>query len=230
MPDEKPQPSETGDQKSGIQIPKERFDEVSAAAKDAKARAESAEAKYQEVLKGREADAARIAALERRFAPEREEPEYEDPAEKAAKEVAVLRKRLDDREAEERTQAAYRADGAAITAAMEKAGVEDKKKGAEALATQYGAAKHFGGAWDPVASAEAYRKDEKEAAELRARAARDNADATRSAITGSGSPPAVATTPPPKRPEPGEKEYRAKLATWEADMEARIIAEARAGG
>lgn len=228
MPEPNPQSSDTGNAPSGIQIPKERFDEVAAQVKEARARADAAERKFQESEKARQADQARLTAIERRFAPD-PEPDYVDPAEKALSEVAELRKRMAERDESERIQKQYRDDGAAISAAIETAGIADKKKASEALAMQYGAARHFGNAWDPAAAAKVFREEEKEAAELRARAARDNADATRSAITGSGSAPAVATTPPPKRPEPGEEDFRGKLGAWEAEMERRIIAEARAG-
>lgn len=234
MPDDTAQPSDTGKAgTSGIQIPKERFDEVSALAKAAATRAEAAERRFQESEAKRaaehQADARRIEALERRFAPE-PEVEYEDPAEKALKEIQALNRKLAERDEREAVQATYRADGAAIMTAIKKAGIQDTEKAAEALSTKYGASKHFGMEWDPEKAATAYRDDEKAADELRARAARDNANATQSAITGSGSAPAVATTPPPKRPSPAEDDYRTKYAAWERDMEARIIAETRAAG
>lgn len=222
------QPSDTG--KSGIQIPKERFDEVSAQAKEAKERAAEAERKFQASETARLADAKRIEALERRFAPEPEESVYMDPGEKALAELEALKTRFAAREAAEEMQARYRADGNAITSAIDAAGIEDKKKASEALATQYGASKHFGSAWDPVASAKAYREEEKAVAELRARAAKDNADATRSVITGSASAPAVSTAPLPKRPSPAEENYSTKVREWEAAMEKRLVEEARAAG
>ena len=236
MPDEQALPGDKGD-KSGIMIPKERFDEVSAKVAEARAMAEAAEGKYQAVVKERAAEAtqraaevARLEALERRFAPEADPDVYEDPAEKALNQVVALTKKLEERDAQERLLAQYRAGGAAIMAAMEAAGIVDKKKAGDALGIQYGAAKHFGQQWDPAAAAKAWREEEKAVAELRAKAALDDNDATRSAITGGASRPTVVTGPAPTRPTPWEEGYSAKILAWERDMEQRLINEARAGG
>lgn len=227
MPETTSQPGDTGT--SGIQIPQERFNEVLAKAREATERATAAEAKYQALLTAQAADAKRLEAIERRFAPEPSD-EYEDPADKALAAVSALTKRLEEREKRETQEAERHGAAMQITAAIKKAGIEDTEAAQRRLAEAYGSSRYFGHEWDPEAAAASFRESEKKLAAALAAADHHNTDATRSALHGGGSPPAPATSPPPPRPTPFEEDYREKIAAWNQDMEQRVLAEARAAG
>lgn len=216
-------------QAQGILIPKERFDEVAFAAREARARAEAAERRYEQLVKVQQADAERLQAMERRFAPD-PEPAWEDPAERAVREIAELRARLEERDRRDADRDAQATAARAIADAISEAGVHDVKAARERLADRYGAAMFFERPWNPKAEAAALRDEEVARAQASQRKRDEDTQATRSAMTGTTSAPAPATSPAKPRPTPWDDDYKSRLAEWEEEESARIRAEARAGG
>lgn len=222
-------PGDTGADADGgdspAPVPYERFREVNEAAKDARARAAAAEEAYQAVRAEQEAAQARLEAIERRFAPEPDEPVWTDPADEALKKAEALEAKLAAMEDEERRRAALRADASAIDAALDKAGVRDVKAARADMAERYGAAKWYDREWDPEAAAKELAEAEAARAEAEGARAEADAQATRSPLTGGQHAPAPAAQPVPPRPNPTDDDYHAKMAAWEGAEKARIMAQ-----